>query len=148
MFKYVLIATLIAQVVLLYGIFIIPGLVSLGTAYSYVSGFGVLLVAIALTGLFLESWQAVAAFFVAKFAAAILGFVLELWEMRRIHRSSEIAFTASERAFVNAYRLHASRLGVSTDIDVPECEIESGKWRDALGRFAYEYPAVVQRFAI
>lgn len=49
------------------GLYIIPGLVGLGTLYSYISGYGIYLIAVVITGFLLGGWQAVVAFFVGKY---------------------------------------------------------------------------------
>jgi hypothetical protein len=128
------------------GLYIIPGLVGLGTLYSYISGYGIYLIAVIITGFLLGGWQAVAAFFVGKIIASIIGQVLEFWQTRRYHKMTGHAFTGSEVSFFNAYRLHASRIDVTTDIDLSDRELEEENWGATFQRFAMEWPEVVQRF--
>ena len=58
------------------------------------------------------------------------------------------ALTASEVNFFNAYRLHASRVGVTTDIDLSDGETQEDQWRPTFAAFAAEWPQVAQRFTI
>lgn len=66
----------------------------------------------------------VAAFFVGIIIASIIGQALEFWQTSRYHKLTGHAFTGSEVSFFNAYRLHASRIEVSTDIDLSDSELE------------------------
>ncbi len=129
-----------------FGLFIIPGLVGLGTLFSYISGYGIYLIAVIISGFVLGGWQAVAAFFVGKIIAAIVNQVLEFWQTSRYHKMTGHPFTGSEVSFFNAYRLHASRIGVTTDIDLSDDEMEEDHWGSTFQRFAMEWPEVVQRF--
>lgn len=108
---YVLIATLIARLLTLYGWFVIPGMVAIGTAYSYLAGFGILILIVGAVGMTTVGWRGVAAFFVAKVFAGAVGYILELWEVKRVFRHTGVSLTGSERSFLNAYRLHASHVG-------------------------------------
>jgi hypothetical protein len=110
------------------------------------SGYGIYLIAVAIAGSVLGGWQAVAAFFVGKIIASIVGQVVEFWQTRRYHKLTGHPFTGSEVSFFNAYRLHASRIGATTDIDLSDSEVEEDHWRTTFQRFAMEWPEVVQRF--
>jgi hypothetical protein len=131
---------------MLYGVFIVPGIVSIGTIYSYLAGFGVLLLAVLVIGFTFSGWESVLAYFVGLYGAGLVGYAVEWWEMKRVFRLGGVAITSSERNFVNAYRLHASRIGVTIDVDVSEAEMKEGEWRNTLHAFAAAYPEVVRRF--
>lgn len=128
------------------GIYILPGLVGLGTLYSYISGYGIYLIAVTIAGSVLGGWQSVAAFFVGKVISYIIWLVVESWRVRRSEKLTGHPFTGSEMSFFNAYRLHASRTGTSTDICLTDEELEEDRWRTTFERFAMEWPEVVQRF--
>jgi hypothetical protein len=140
------IAYLAAVIINLRGFYFIPGLIALGTFYSYVSGYGILLILLGVTGLFVAGWQSVLAFFVAKFFAWAVAQALEFIDAKRVFRLSGFVFTASERHFFNAYRLHASRLGITTDISVSEEEAREENWQVVLEDLAVKWPQVVARF--
>lgn len=128
------------------GLYTIPGLVGLGTVYSYISGYGIYLIAVTVTGFVLGGWQAVAAFFAGKIIAFIIGEAIEFWQTNRYHKLTGHALTGSEISFFNAYRLHASRIGVTTEIDLSNDEMEEDHWGTTFHRFAMDWPEVVQRF--
>jgi hypothetical protein len=142
----VAVSQLVGILVNAFGIYILPGLVGFSTLCSYMSGYGIYLIAVAIAGSVLGGWQAVAAFFVGKIIASIVGQVVEFWQTRRYHKLTGHPFTGSEVSFFNAYRLHASRIGATTDIDLSDSEVEEDHWRTTFQRFAMEWPEVVQRF--
>jgi hypothetical protein len=129
-----------------FGLYIVPGLVGLGTIYSYPAGCGIYFIAVVITGFLLGGWQAVLAFFLGKLVAGVVGQVLEFWQTTRYQKLTGHAFSGSEVSFFNAYRLHASRLGVTTDIDLSDDELEEDHWGATFEQLAMEWPEVVQRF--
>lgn len=74
---YVFIASMAGFLITSFGLYIIPGLVRLGTFYSYISGFGILLVLLAVYGFITIGWQSVVVFFVVKFLAGIIKMAIE-----------------------------------------------------------------------
>ena len=143
---YVLIASVVGEMITTFGFFIIPGLPKLGTFYSYISGFGILLTVLAVYGFFSVGWQGVVAFFVGKFLAGIINSSIGFWNVKRIHSKIGIPLTASEINFFNAYRLHASAIGKSTDITILDEELKEENWKECLEDLAIKYPEVVRRF--
>ena len=125
---------------------IVPGLVRLGTLYSYASGYGIYLIVTIIAGFVLGGWQAVAAFFVGKIIASAGGHLLEFWQTSRYYKLTGHPFTRSEVSFFNAYRFHASRIYVTTDIDLSDDELKEDHWGDIFQRFAMEWPEAVQGF--
>lgn len=142
----VFVAYLVASIMNLRGLYIIPGIVSLGTLYSYVSGFGILLVVLLILGLITAGWQSVLAFLVGKAVGWGVNQILELWDTKRAFRLSGHPFTASEKFFFNSYRLHASRLGVTTNIELSENELVEDNWKPAFQDFLLKWPQVAARF--
>ena len=129
-----------------YGLFVVPGLVGLGTAFSWVSGYGVLLIGLLAFGYYRCGWQGVAAYFVGRGVAGALGGILEWHESRKAFELIGFPVSASERNFINAYRLHAGDLGLSTDITVPDEELSEENWMHVFVEFAGEWPDVAARF--
>jgi len=141
--------TYIASVLLnTFGLFIIPGQVAIGTLYSYISGYGLLIIVIAIVGYLTTGWQGVVAYFAGKFTGWCVARVIEFIETRRYFKLTGFAFTASERCFFNAYRLHAVKHGITTDIDLSEEEMEQENWRPAFEDLATQWPQVVARFTV
>jgi len=143
---YTLIASVAGIIITTFGIFIISGLPKLGTLYSYISGFGILLVVLVVYGFISVGWQGVLAFFIGKLVAGIIHLGIEFWNSRRIHSTIGYALTGSEVNFFNAYRLHASALGKSTDITVSDEELKEENWKECLEDLATKWPEVVRRF--
>lgn len=143
---YTLGAAVVGKLITLFGFYIIPGLPMLGTMYSYASGFGVLFILVAVAGFVLVGWQGVVAFLVAKLLAGIVNTVLDFTNTYRIYKQLGIAITTSQINFFNAYRLHASKLGETTDISVSDEELNEENWREAFEDLATSWPEVVSRF--
>jgi hypothetical protein len=129
-----------------FGLYFAPCIVRLGTAYSYFAGFGILLVLVAAVGWLTVGWLGVAAFFSARVAAALLGWIHDFHFTQRSHALTGQSLTTSERSFFNAYRLHASRLGVTTDLELSDDEYQEDSWRPCFEDLAARYPEVVRRF--
>ncbi len=145
---YVFIASIIGFLITSFGLYIIPGLDRLGTFYSYISGFGILLVLLAVYGFITIGWQGVVIFFVAKFLAGIVKMTIETIQMKKVHSKTGLALTASEKNFFNAYRLHANRLGKTTDITVSDEELKEENWKPVFEDLATKWPEVVNRFTM
>jgi hypothetical protein len=117
--------------------------------YSYVSGFGVLLLMLLTCGFFLVGWRGVLAFVAARGAAGLVNWAVEFWNARRIKRATGFSLWSSELNFFNAYRLHAAKLGRPTEIEpLQELEIERENWNPCFEDLAGKWPAVVRRFTV
>lgn len=84
---------LMGKLINAFGLYIVPGLVGLGTLFSYISGYGIYLIIVIITGFVLGGWQAVVAFFVEKIIASLVGQVLEYWQTSRYHKLTGHHFT-------------------------------------------------------
>jgi hypothetical protein len=131
---------------ILFAFYVIPGLVTVGTLFSYISGYGIILIATFVVGFVLVGWQGVLAFYIGKLIAEIISQCLEFWKTKRSHKLTGHAFTSSEVNFFNAYRFHASRIGVTTDIDLKDKEAEQENWEATFEDLAKKWPEVVERF--
>lgn len=145
---YVFIVSVAGALITGFGLFLIPGLPKLGTIYSYLSGFGILLIVLAIYGFYSAGLYGVAAFFGGKFLAGIINNGIGFLITKRIHSQVGLALTTSEINFFNAYRLHASRLGKSTDITVTDEEALQENWKACLEDLALKWPEVVNRFTV
>lgn len=119
--------------------------VKIGVIYSYVSGFGILLILLCGLGMYLVGWQGVLAFFAARSLAGIVNAVLNWRDMSYYKVEIGDAITPSERNFINAYRLHASRLGKTIDVSVSDEEMDEKNWKPALVDLALKWPEVAAR---
>ena len=145
---YVFITSIVGFLITSFGLYIIPGLDQLGIFYSYISGFGVLLILLAVYGFTTVGWQGVIIFFVAKFLAGIVKIPIETMQMKKIYSKTGLALTASEKNFLNAYRLHANRLGKTTDITVSDEELKEENWKPVFEDLAIKWPEVIRRFTV
>lgn len=122
--------------------------ISIGTAYSCLSGYGVFLLGIFAVGLPTVGWKGVVAYFVGKAIGGLVNSVIEMKSSWSSYQQGELALTGSEVSFFRAYELHAKRLGVSCDLGVSETELQSMKWRQALNDLTIKWPEVVARFTV
>ena len=139
-------AQIVGALINAFRLFAIPGLIGLGTLFSYISGFGIYLTVVIIIGFVLGGWQAVAAFFAGKIISAIVNQVIEFWQTSRYRRLAGHPLTVTEVNFFNAYRLYASRIGVTTDIDLRDEEMQEEHWGTTFQYLAMEWPEVVRRF--
>ncbi len=141
-------AVAVFRLVHLFGLFVPPFtlLLPVSRVYSFVSGYGVLLVALLAFGLFTVGWRGVLAFLAARACCGLVFWLFELAWSRRSYRMIGFPFTASERSFFHAFRLAASRLGVSTDLHVPDEQLHRSHWEHVFSDLAVKWPIVVSRF--
>ncbi|MBI4480165.1 MAG: hypothetical protein HY651_09100 [Acidobacteria bacterium] len=145
---YVFIVSVLGRMVTMFGLFVIPGIPTLGTLYSYVSGFGLLLIVLGAYGLYSVGWKGVVAFFAGKYTAGMVSYAIEAWNTKRIYSKSGLPATLSEINFFNAYRLHASEIGQPTDIALSDSELKEENWKECFEDLALRWPEVVARFKI
>ena len=124
----------------------IPRLPSLGTLYSYVSGFGVLLIILIVCGVVSVGWKGVIAFFIGRILAEFVNLFIAFQIMKKICLQSNWAFTPSEIHFFNAYRFHAAKLGETTGVTVSREELREENWIECFKDLASKWPEVVKRF--
>ena len=146
LFYYVIASHMIVHIILILGLFVIPGLISYGTLFSYISGFGIYLIIIIAVGLIYSSWKSVVAYFVARIFCWVIDWVIEYFEAKRMVKYLGYPLGLAERNFFNAYRLHANRIGASIDLEVTDDELKEEYYSKSLNQLAYEYPNVVARF--
>lgn len=131
-----------------FGLFIIPGQVAIGTLYSYISGYGLIIICVVLVGYFTIGWQGLVAYFIGKFIGWCVGRVIEVMETKRYFKLTGHPFTVSERSFFNSYRLHAVKHGITTDIELSEEEMEEDNWGPSFEDLVTKWPKVVARFTV
>jgi hypothetical protein len=139
-------AQLIGVLTNLFGFYLVPGLIPLATLFSYFAGYGIFFVTILVVGFIFTGWQGVLAYLIGKLAAALVSQVLQFWQTNRYCKTIGHAFTTSEVHFFNAYRLHASQVGITTDVDLSDKEMQENHWGPTFEAFAIEWPQIVQRF--
>lgn len=124
------------------GLFIIPGTVTLAEIWTrtpwLVRILGVPILAIVAGG-----WTALGVWIGAYIAASGVHYIISHSFTRWRLKGTGIAATFSEIAFLNAFRLHASSLGVSTDIVLSDKEVDDMDWSLVAGHYAAKYPGQV-----
>jgi hypothetical protein len=138
----------IFRLVHLFGFFVPPFtfLLPVSRIYSFVAGYGVLLVGLLIFGYFTTGWRGVLAFIIARISCSLVVLVTEVLSMRHVYRQVGFSVTASERSFFHAFRLLASRFGVSTDLQVSDGELAPSHWEHVFHDLAFKWPVVVGRF--
>lgn len=139
-------AQLVGLLINHFGFYVSPGLVSLATLFSYVAGFGLFFAITVAVGLFTVGWWGVLVYFIGRCTAGLIGVVLAFWQTGRNKKLTGVAFTDVEVAFFNAYRVHATLNGVTTNLELQEAELEQDHWLPTFEKFAIEWPEIVQRF--
>lgn len=142
----VFIVTVLLGLMTRYGFYVFPGIVQVGTIYSYLAGFGILLILLLVLGFLLAGWKGIVAFLIGRLLAGIVNGALNWHRAYYYHSVLGDAVTASEVNFINAYRLHASKLGVTTDISVSDDEMLQDNWYPAFVALTIKWPEVTARF--
>lgn len=130
------------------GFYIIPGLIPISTPFSYVSGWGIFLIVAVAAGYIFAGWQGVVAYLLGRLAAGGVNIGLDFLGGARLRKQNGHPFTMAEMQFFNAYRIYASRSGITTNIDLSDAELEEEYWGPTFREFAMKWPEVVARFTI
>lgn len=143
----IVLGTVLGKLLTMFGMFLIPGLPVIATLWSWVAGYGIFTIFGVAGSWLLRGWE-FAAFWLGGFAAAYIAsmFILEPMRMKYYKKSVGYPFGQSEINFINAYRLHADRLGVTRGIEVSNSEVASGEWKACLEDYANKYPEAASRF--
>jgi len=134
-----------------FGMFIVLqplGLVLLARVWSYIPFWPTLIVHVPLLVWFSIAfgWLVVALWIIGYVVAFVSYWALDFRVAEWRFRQSGIPVTGSEVSFINAYRLHAAKMGVTVDVDVPDGEMSNGSWELCLADYAMKYPEAVRRF--
>lgn len=128
------------------GFFGMPGLLPAARLYTFLPGYGELFIPAIALGYLKMGWRGPAAYLLGAALGEVVEMVTDFREAKRIHSASGIVLTASERAFINAYRIHAQSMGKTTNVDVADAELEEEHWMPAYLHLAAEWPQVTARF--
>lgn len=123
------------------GLFIIPGLVSLGMLWCYLPVLAISQIAAAVVVGMSRGWGAAGIWITAVLAGVVLELLLDAVYARRTYRLTGLVLWSSDRSFINAYRLHADRLGVTRDLEVGVDEVLSSAWSDCLADYTSKCPS-------
>jgi hypothetical protein len=143
---YVGVGTVIGGLITTFGLYVIPFMVRFITGLSYLHGFGIFTIGIIISGLLTIGWKGIVFYFIGRYTASFILFIIDTWQMKMAYKKTGFALTASERNFFNSYRLHASRIGVTTSLELENGELESEKWKLPYMMLEQKWPKVTARF--
>lgn len=138
-----------------WGVFFIPGLVSVSTYYSYFTGFGLFTLFLIAFGLWSVGIWGVAAYFGARVLAEVVTWKLDSYAGKQLGiqmgsnpvlADAGSMFMAPAKDFVNTYRLYADKYGLTTDVEVSEEELHLANWQKVWDDFADEWPDIAARY--
>jgi hypothetical protein len=133
--------TIIGYLITVTGFYIIPGLPSLSAVYSNFTGFGIFYILLSVIGFFLVGWKGVLAFFIGRVIAGALNTIYGHMRFLRVHNETGLYLSGSERNFINAYRIYASKIGASTNVEVSENELNEQNWKTAFDSYMTQCPS-------
>lgn len=141
--------SLAMKLVHLFGLFIPPitFLLPFSRVYSFVSGYGIMLIPLTIIAYFVGGWWLIAGMLGGRMAASMIGGILDMLHMRLTFKQTGFAFTASERSFFHAYRLLANKHGITKDLNVSEADQSPIVWMPSYIELAVAWPVVVSRFS-
>jgi hypothetical protein len=125
---YVAISAIIGNLINLFGLYIIPGLIKVSLFFSYFSGYYLNYVAIAMVGFIFSGWLGVLGFVLGRMAGGVIFHIFHIYYLKSQLKKYGVTFGVTEREFFNSYRTCASKIGVTTDLDLSEDEINDNKW--------------------
>lgn len=130
-----------------FGLFIIPGILSLSTVYGAVAGYGLFSLLIAGLGCIQAGILGAGIYVAARGLGILAEDLIELWLQPEMTLPGRVTVTSTEISFFRAYQLHALRIGVPYDLAAPEEELCSPNWVGCYLRFKKRCPDLVSRFA-
>jgi hypothetical protein len=138
-------ARLVGFGVKVFGFFFVPGIIAGAALFGSMAGYGVFWGFIVIGGFLTTGWGGIAAFFAGNLWAGVASLIIEFRQARRVHRLTGLALTGSEMNFFSAYRFHACRIGVATDVDPTDEETEEDKWKPVFEEFSAAWPESVEK---
>ena len=128
------------------GILIFPGIIWLDVVYRKSSKYGFIHVVLFVLGWLQIGWKGAIAYILGMLGGMMVNGIFEMKAAKKYHAETGAALMSSETNFFNAYRLYASRLGISTDLDLTVEEEKSNDGMASLIRFSEEFPEIAMRF--
>jgi hypothetical protein len=123
----------------------LTGLLALGNVWTYVPAIP-FQVAAMLALLLAYGWTAPLMWLGGYVGSIIANTAIEFWLTGRRYRRTGLKITASGANFLHAYRLHAKRLGVTTDMVPTKQEMASDEAEQCYAEFAAKCPEGAAKF--
>jgi hypothetical protein len=89
------------------------------------------------------SWPILVLWILGHLIALCLCWLLARYLLKPVSVGAGVVISPAEMSFFHAYRIHAERLGLSTDINLSEMEIESEDWKACFLQYALKHPRAV-----
>lgn len=145
-FVCVFLASVLAGVLVYFGLFQLIPIWRISYLLTNYSGFGVILPLVALIGFMLVGWKGVLAFFSAKVLSSLFKFAIDMIKMKIDHPNTGNFIASPERAFLFAYRYYSSKLGNKEITELSDNELETHSWNPVFNDLSRKWPEVVARF--
>ena len=142
---YVMLAVLLANLINLYGLYIIPGLIKASLGFSYFSGYYLHYVVLAILGFVMMGWRGIVAFVLGRIIGGFIFFTFNMVYSKHQFNKYGVHFGITEREFFNAYRMYASKFNVTTNIDLSNEEMESEDWNEAFYEYMQKCPGAASK---
>lgn len=149
------VGTLVFYLIRLFRIFFIPGLIELSTIYSRFTGFGILTIALLILGIWRVGIWGALAFFATRFVMELFTMLIDSKVGSKIGREFGVdpslakagsMYYAPIGDFIGAYRIYASRNGITKDLEVTDHELEKENWIHVWEDLEYKWPEVARRY--
>lgn len=147
--------TLLFYLFRFFGIFFIPGLVFVSTAYSYLTSFGIFTIALIAVGWWRTGIWGVVAFFAARLLAELITMFFDGKAGEKLGAKMDVnpvlakagsMYLAPIKDFVNAYRLFADSYGLTRDVEVSDEELRFENWKNVWEDFENKWPEIAGRY--
>jgi hypothetical protein len=143
---YVAVSSIIGGIIIMFGSFLTLYLVRLSTLASYLQSFGILTIVVIATGFFTVGWKGILFYYLGRVSGWVINSIIDGILTKILQKKVGLPLTSSERSFYNAYRIHASRIGITTNIELEPGELESRSWEIPFNKLEREWPKVTARF--
>jgi len=139
----------------LFGIFMIPGMVVIPTIYSRFTGFGIITIILLLTGLLRVGIIGTLAFVIARLLVEGITILIENKSGEKlglkmgeepVSAKAGAMYFAPVKDFFYAYKLYASKFGITVDTNVSNEELLEDNWKHVWEDLQQKWPDVARRF--
>ena len=142
----ILFVRVIGTFMVMNGFFAIPGLVELSTLYSSLESFGLYSVIMIVTAYISIGFWSLLVVPAVLIGGSIIGNAIEFVIQQSRSSTLGIYLSPPEFQFINAYKMHATELGITTDVVVDDAEMYEDNWKPTYNDLATNWPMVVRRF--
>jgi hypothetical protein len=124
-------------------LFSLPGVLGLSRGFVAITGWGVIHAGVILFGIVFHTWIASLSYAFGVLAASIAEFVLEFARAKHLRNAGMPPLTGAEIAFLDAYRIYASAIGITTDVEITEEEVLPANVDPVISDLYQAYPHLI-----